>query len=134
MNQHARGTFTVDIQPMTPPPAAGLARSSINKRLQGELDGTTQGEMFSAGDPKLGTAGYVAIEVVTGDLHGRHGTFALQHMGTMDAHGRHMTVLVIPGSGTGELAGISGTFTIDMHDGRHDYVLDYALPGPSPAP
>ena len=134
MTQHARGSFTVDIQPLTPPPAPGLARYSINKSLQGELTGTTQGELFSAGDPKLGTAGYVAIEVVTGELQGRHGSFALQHMATMDVHGRHMTVLVVPGSGTGQLEGIAGTFTIDQHDGRHDYVLDYTVPGAAVSP
>ena len=84
--------------------------------------------MFSAGDPKQGAAGYVAIEVVTGTLPGRHGTFALQHSATMDASGPKMTVLVVPGSATGELKGISGTFTILIEAGKHSYDLDYTLP------
>src|SRR5579875_3840794 len=74
---HAHGTFTVKVQPLSPAPAEGLARFSINKQLQGDLDGTTIGEMFSGGDPKAGAAGYVAVEVVTGSLDGKKGTFAL---------------------------------------------------------
>jgi len=128
MAHHARGTFTVTVHPMSPPPAEGLGRFSINKQIHGDLEATTQGEMFSGGDPKLGAAGYVAIEVVTGTLHGRHGSFALQHSATMDANGPKMTVLVVPGSGTGELAGLLGTFTIKVSDQGHAYDLAYLLP------
>ncbi len=128
MTQHARGTFTVALVPLTPAPAAGLSRFSINKVLQGDIDATTSGEMFSGGDPKQGFAGYVAIEVVTGRLHGKHGGFALQHMATMDANGRKMTVVVVPGSGTGELEGLAGTFAIEIANGQHSYDLEYELP------
>jgi hypothetical protein len=128
MAHHARGTFTVTVHPMSPPPAEGLGRFSINKQIHGDLEATTQGEMFSGGDPKLGAAGYVAIEVVTGTLHGRHGSFALQHSATMDATGPKMTVLVVPGSGTGELAGLLGTFTIKVSEQGHAYDLAYLLP------
>jgi hypothetical protein len=89
---------------------------------------TSKGEMFSGGDPKAGTAGYVAIEMVTGTLAGKHGSFALQHSATMDASGPKMTVIVVPGSGTGELKGIAGTFTIWIEGGQHLYDLDYTLP------
>ena len=68
------------------------------------------------------------------DAGARHGGFALHHTGTMDHNGRHVTVLVLPGSGTGQLAGISGTFSIEQHDGRHEYVLDYKLPGAAVSP
>ena len=128
MTHHARGTFTVDIKPLTPPPAEGLGRFSIDKTISGDLEGSTKGEMFTGGDPKKGVAGYVAIEVFNGTLAGKHGGFALQHSATMDASGRTMSVIVVPGSGTGELKGISGDFGIEIVDGRHHYDLSYALP------
>jgi hypothetical protein len=125
---HARGAFTVDVHPLTPPPADGLGRFSINKQIHGDLEATTKGEMFTGGDPKQGTAGYVAIEVVTGTLDGKAGSFALEHLATMDASGPKMQVIVVPGSGTGELKGISGTFTIKIENGQHSYELNYMLP------
>jgi hypothetical protein len=129
MPQHAHGTFTVDVHPLTPPPAEGLGRFSINKQIHGNLEATTKGEMYSGGDPKQGAAGYVAIEVVTGTLNGKHGSFALQHSATMDATGLKMTVLVVPGSGAGDLKGIAGTFAIHIDKGNHSYDFDYTLPG-----
>ena len=125
---HAHGTFTVKVAPLTPAPAEGLGRFSIDKQIHGDLEATTKGEMFSGGDPKSGVAGYVAIEVVTGTLAGKHGTFALQHSATMDASGPKMTVIVTPGSGTGDLKGIAGTFTIRIEGGQHFYDFDYTLP------
>jgi hypothetical protein len=129
MSHHARGTFTVAILPLSPPPAEGLSRFSINKEIHGDLEATTKGEMFSGGDPKLGAAGYVAIEVVTGTLQGKRGSFALQQIATMDSNGSKITVVVVPGSGTAEMMGIAGTFTIQIADGRHTYDLEYVLPG-----
>jgi Protein of unknown function (DUF3224) len=128
MSHHAQGTFTVNIQPLTPSPAEGLGRFSIDKQIHGDLEATTKGEMFSGGDPKQGAAGYVAIEVVTGTLAGKHGTFALQQMATMDPGGLKLDVVVVPGSGTGELKGIAGTFTIKIAGGQHSYDLEYTLP------
>ena len=83
---------------------------------------------MTAGDPKLGAAGYVAIELVTGSLNTRNGSFALQHMGTMDGSGRKMSVVIVPGSGTGELQGIAGTFRFEIADEEHSYDLEYTLP------
>ena len=128
MTHHAHGTFTVDMKPLTPAPAEGLSRFSIDKQIHGDLEATTKGEMFSGGDYKLGAAGYVAIEVVTGTLAGKHGSFALQQMATMDAGGQKINVVVVPGSGTGDLKGITGTFTIVIADGKHSYDLEYTLP------
>lgn len=125
---HAHGTFTVKVVPLTPAPAEGLGRFSIDKELHGDLEATTRGEMFSGGDFKAGAAGYVAIEVVRGTLAGKHGSFALQHMATLDASGQTMNVVVVPGSGTGELKGITGTFAIVVADGKHSYDLEYSLP------
>ncbi len=98
MTHHAHGTFTVDVHPLTPAPAEGLGRFSIDKQMHGDLEATTKGEMFSGGDPRQGVAGYVAIEVVTGTLAGKHGSFALQHFATMDASGPKMQVIIVPGS------------------------------------
>jgi hypothetical protein len=124
----AHGAFTVDVHPLTPAPAEGLARLSINKQIHGDLEATTIGEMFSGGNPRQGSAGYVAIEVVTGALAGKQGSFALQHFATMDASGTKMQVIIVPGSGTGDLKGIAGTFSIRIESGQHFYDLDYTLP------
>jgi hypothetical protein len=128
MTYHARGTFTVDVHPLTPAPAEGLSRFSIDKQIHGDLEATSKGEMFSGGDPKQGVAGYVAIEVVTGTLKGKNGSFALQHTATMDQSGPKMSVIIVPGSGTSELKGISGTFDIQITNGQHSYDLEYTLP------
>jgi hypothetical protein len=125
---HAQGSFTVDVHPLTPAPAEGIGRYTINKTIHGDLEATTIGEMFTAGDPKQGAAGYVAIEVVTGILAGRHGSFVLQHFACMDGAGPKMEVIAAPGSGTGELKGIEGTFLIRIEDGKHFYDFDYTLP------
>jgi len=125
---HAHGTFTVKTAPLTPAPAEGLARYSIDKEIHGDLEATTKGEMYAGGDYSKGAAGYVAIEMVTGTLGGKHGSFALQHFATMDASGLKMNVQVVPGSGTGELVGIAGTFTITIAGGVHSYDLEYTLP------
>jgi hypothetical protein len=125
---HAQGTFTVDVHPLSPAPAEGIERFSINKTIHGDIEANSIGEMFTAGDPKKGLAGYVAIEFVTGTLSGKHGSFALQHFATMDGNGPKMQVIVVPGSGTGELVGIEGTFTIRVENREHFYEFDYALP------
>lgn len=128
MSHAAHGTYTVDLRPLTPAPAEGLGRFSMIKQIHGDLEATGVGEMFSGGDPKQGMAGYVAIEVVTGTLGGKRGSFALQHFATMDAGGPKMQVIAVPGSGTGALKGIAGRFTIHNDKGAHSYDFDYTLP------
>lgn len=127
MPPHARGTFTVDIKPLTRSPAQGIGRFSIDKTIMGDLDGSTKGEMLSGGDPKQGIAGYVAMELFTGTLAGKHGSFALQHTATMNQSGPKMSVTVVPGSGTDGLKGIAGTFTIELTKGQHFYDFEYEL-------
>jgi hypothetical protein len=127
MPYRARGTFNVKMQPLTPAPAEGLMRLSMNKEIHGDLEASSQGEMISAGDPKIGEAGYVAIERVTGTLEGKSGSFVLQQAATMHAGGHELRIMVTPGSGTGELTGITGTFTITVANGQHSYELEYAL-------
>ena len=113
---HARGTFEVKVQPLTASDIPGVARFSIDKTIHGDLEATTKGEMYTAGAPKAGAAGYVAIEAVTGKLGNKSGSFVLQHFATMDTTGPNMIVKVVPGSGTGELKGIaSGTLRNHHH-------------------
>ena len=132
MTTHAGGTFEVQLNPQKPDnkeaERANLGRMSIDKQFHGELEGTSKGEMLSAGTEVTGSAGYVAIERVSGTLRGRSGTFLLQHSGTMTRGAPQMSVTVVPDSGTGQLAGLAGKMTIEITDGKHSYEFDYTLP------
>jgi hypothetical protein len=128
---HAAGTFDVKTLPLAPDDATSgtpIGHFALDKTFHGELDATSKGEMLGGGDPSKGVAGYVAMENVTGTLNGRSGSFGLQHNGTMDQSGFQLNVIVVPGSGTGELAGIRGTMKITIAAGLHSYELDYSLP------
>ena len=124
----ATGSFEVK---MTPDQGSerSYGRMTMSKQYHGALEATAVGEMLSGGDPKAGTAGYVAIETVTGSLDRKAGTFQLMQWGTMADGKRELKVGVVPGSGTGALAGISGTMTIEIADGKHTYRLEYAVAG-----
>jgi Protein of unknown function (DUF3224) len=127
----AKGSFTVEMKPQAEPSAAdgvSLARMSLDKRFEGDLAGSGKGEMLTALTATKGSAGYVAIERVTGTLHGRSGSFALQHSGTMNRGAQQLSITIVPDSGTGELAGIAGVFKLEIVDGRHLYELAYSLP------
>ena len=100
---------------------------SIDKQFHGDLTGTGKGEMLSAMTAVEGSAGYVAIERVSGCLHGRTGSFVFQHVGIMNRGEQQLTITVVPDSGAGELVGISGSFTIDIVDGQHQYIFTYSL-------
>lgn len=128
----ARGTFEVKLAPLDPADEAGdgnqLGRMSIDKRITGDLQASTRGQMLSALTATKGSAGYVAIERVSGTLHGRRGSFVLQHSGRMDRGAQSLAIHVVPDSGTGELAGLRGEFRLTIADGVHSYELDYSLP------
>lgn len=135
MTKTAKGEFTVSLQPLTFEGAnrgAQLGRMSIDKEISGDLVATTKGQMLSAMTATDGSAGYVAIEQVSGTLDGKTGTFVLQHSGLMDRGEQHLTVVVVPDSGTGELEGISGEFKITIEGGKHYYEFSYSLPGDTP--
>jgi len=130
MNAHASGTFNVTMNPQPPydtAEGATLGRMSINKQFQGDLKASSTVEMLSAITEVKGSAGYVALERVTGTLHGRAGSFVLQHTGTMTRGKAELTVSVVPDSGTAELKGIVGQMTIDVVEGKHLYTFDYSL-------
>ena len=128
MSQIARGTFEVDITPSSPELDGAVNRFELRKRFSGDLAGTGEGLMLSGGDPSTGTAGYVAIETVRGTLGGREGAFALQQSGTMVAGAPTLHYQVVPGSGSGELAGLLGALHLTIEpDGTHRFELEYEL-------
>jgi hypothetical protein len=131
MQATARGSFTVKLKPAFEPnvvDGVSLGRMSLEKRFEGDLAGTGQGEMLTALTPMKGSAGYVAIERFTGSLHGRPGSFVFQHTGTMSQGVQSLGITVVPDSGTGALTGISGTFTLQIVGDRHLYEFTYELP------
>lgn len=130
MTTRASGTFEVRMSPQAPDEGAegvGIGRMLIDKRFEGDLEATSKGQMLAAGTSVAGSAGYVAMEQVTGVLGGRSGAFVLQHSGTMERGAASLTVSVVPDSGTGELEGLTGTMDIIIEEGQHSYVFDYAL-------
>lgn len=131
MPQIAKGSFTVEMKPQGEPRAndgVSTGRLVLNKRFEGDLVAIGQGEMLTALTPVKGSAGYVAIERVTGTLHGKSGSFVLQHSGTMNQGAQQLSIRVVPGSGTGQLTGIEGYFTLSVIEGKHLYEFEYRLP------
>jgi hypothetical protein len=128
---HATGTFEVKLSPQAPDDKAGdptLGRMSIDKQFHGDLEATSKGQMLTAMTDVKGSAGYVAIEQVSGTLNGRHGTFILQHSGTMTHGAPQLSVTVVPDSGTAQLVGLAGKMEIKITDGKHFYDFEYTLP------
>jgi hypothetical protein len=127
----ARGDFDVKLTPEPPvDKAAGstLGRMSIAKQFRGDLAGTSTGQMLTALTDVEGSAGYVALERVTGTLHGKKGSFVLQHSGTMTRGAQRLAITVVPDSATAELVGLAGSLSITIaSDGKHSYDFDYTL-------
>jgi hypothetical protein len=126
----ASGTFEVKMTPQAPDDKAGssaVGRMLLDKEFHGELEGTSKGQMLAFSSSVKGSAGYVAIEEVTGTLNGRSGTFVLQHSGTMTRGTPNLTITVVPDSGTGQLAGLAGKMVIEIADGRHSYKFEYTI-------
>lgn len=125
---HATGPFEVKLTPQDDKLDPTLARMIIDKQFHGDLEGTSKGTMLSAGTAVKGSAGYVAMEIVTGTLHGRSGTFVLQHNATMNRGVPSLSITVVPDSGTGQLTGLTGTMNIIIAEGKHSYDFSYTLP------
>jgi uncharacterized protein DUF3224 len=132
MTRHATGPFDVKVSPLPlagPAEEATLGRMSLEKQYYGDLEATATGQMLTVSTEVQGSGVYVAIERVSGTLHGRKGTFALYHQGVMARGEPHLEVTVVPDSGTGELAGLAGTLRILIAEGgKHSYDFEYALP------
>ena len=131
MTKHASGTFEVKLNPQEDKvgdPTVG--RMSLDKQFHGDIEAVSLGQMLTALTETEGSAGYVAIERVTGKLHGLKGSFALQHSGTMTRGVPQLSITVVPDSGTGQLTGLAGTMTINIADKKHSYDFHYTLAQP----
>jgi len=131
MTQHATGPFDVKLTPLDPAFKTednSLGRMSIDKQFHGALEASSKGEMLTAATSVKGSAGYVAIERVTGKLDGLTGSFTLQHTATMNRGTPTLSITVVPDSATGQLAGLAGTMTIIITNGKHSYDFAYTLP------
>lgn len=132
MTQHASGPFDVKLTPQKPDSEvaqeANLGRMTIDKHFHGDLEATSKGEMIATQTEVKGSAGYVAMERVTGTLKGHRGSFVLQHSATMFRGAPTLSITVVPDSGTEELKGITGTMNIIIApDGKHSYEFDYTI-------
>ncbi len=127
----ASGTFEVKLNPQDQGADMPVGRMQIDKQFQGDLAGTSKGQMLmaSAGSVK-DSAGYVAIEKVTGTLNGRRGSFYLQHNGVMTRGVGELTITVVPDSGTDQLVGLRGKMNIIIAKGKHSYEFEYSLGEP----
>ena len=127
MTTHASGTFEVKLTPQASESEASLARHALDKQFHGDLEARSKGQMLSAGTKVKGSAGYVAVEQVTGTLHGWEGSFVLLHRGIMTRGAPELTITVVPDSGTGALVGLAGGMAIQIADGKHSYDFEYTL-------
>lgn len=131
MSTMAKGAFTVKMTPQTWSEGSvdhTLGRFLLDKQYSGDLEAASQGQMLSSGSGAQGSSGaYVALEKVTGTLHGRKGSFALYHVGIMNSGVPELKISVVPGSGAGELQGLAGDMTIQIADGKHSYEFSYTL-------
>jgi len=134
---HAQGTFDVKLTPQGEDDkrdGATTGRATADKQYHGDLEGTGKGEMLSALADVKGSGSYVAIERVSGTLHGRKGTFVLDHRGRMTRGAQELEINVVPDSGTGELAGLTGRMVITITAGKHEYDFEYVLPAAGARP
>ena len=127
MANNAKGTFEVKLTPEEAGAGSVVGRMTITKNFAGDIVGTSEGLMVMTGTAVQGSAGYVALEKVTGSVHGRSGTFYLQHSGIMRRGEGQLTIVVVPDSGTDELTGLDGKFGITITEGNHFYDFEYTL-------
>jgi len=130
VSKRISGTFEVKLAPQAEDKGEGstLGRMSIDKQFHGDLEANSKGEMLTAMTEAKGSAGYVAIERVSGTLEGRKGSFVLLHRGIMTGGEQDLSITVVPDSGSGELVGLAGKMDVRIADGEHFYDLEYTLP------
>lgn len=131
--RHVEGPFTVKMTPEDFSDAhegVVISRLRLEKVFTGALTGTSLGQFIPVGTPVKTSAGYLAVERISGTLEGRAGSFVVMHLGKMTRGAPSLQLELVPDSGTGALQGLSGTMQIRVEpDGRHFYVLDYELEG-----
>lgn len=98
-----------------------LARVTVTKVFTGDIEGQSVAQLLMAGNP-VG-AGYLASELFTGSVGTRSGSFVVQHGGLVDAGDAHSFGSIVPGSGTGELAGVRGEAIYANNDEGHTLTL-----------
>lgn len=131
---HAYGNFQVKLsnaQPSEIGKEAGLGRMTIDKLWSGDIQGSSKGEMLTAQTAGTGSLAYAALELVTATLAEKSGSFLLQHKASMlqsNPGGAVLEIMVVPHSGTGQLAGLSGELHLDTDSGDHRYDFVYELP------
>lgn len=125
----ASGPFEVKLNPQQDNLDPTLGRMILDKQFRGDLEATSKGQMLTGATPVQGSGVYVAIEKVTGTLQGRRGAFLLHHTGIMHKGAPSLTISVVPDSGTEQLAGLSGSMTIQIAEGKHSYNFEYKLEG-----
>ncbi len=124
------GRFEVNL---TPHPSTDQARGAFSQRMLidktffGDLKGTSIGEMMATRTAVENSAGYVAIERITGSLLGKSGSFVLQHSSLMNRGEPIQSITVIPDSGTGQLEGLRGSMIIRIEEKQHFYDFDFEL-------
>ncbi|MEZ4895345.1 MAG: DUF3224 domain-containing protein [Saprospiraceae bacterium] len=129
MNQYvAKGTFEVKMNPQSQEQVGThtMGRYLLDKQFIGDLEAASTVEMLAAGTEN-GAGAYVAIERITGKLHGKAGTIILTHTGTRTQTSQELRVAVVPGCSTGDLAGLTGTMEIIIENKIHHYVFTYQL-------
>ncbi|PYP80880.1 MAG: DUF3224 domain-containing protein [Gemmatimonadetes bacterium] len=127
MPTHATGPFDVTITPQQTADDAPVARMTLYKEFHGDLEAIAYGEMLAAHEPLTGAGVYVAIDRVTGTLHGKGGSFLMAHRGIRNADGQSLDIVIVPGSGTGQLTGITGSVGIEIVEKKHFYTIEYEL-------
>ncbi len=124
---HASGSFDVTLTKQETAPDAAVARNLLYKEFHGDLEAIAKGEMLAAFEPLTNAGVYVAIDRVSGTLHGKSGSFLIAHRGIANADGQQLDIVIVAGSGTGQLSGISGTMGITIVEKKHFYTVDYTL-------
>ena len=137
MLNHATGTFDEVVTPLSlydksAPPTLG--RRAFEKHIHGDIEGVSKGEMLITKTSVEGSQAYVAIEYFAGTFKGHYGTFVLQHKGILNQGKLDLVLNVVPDSGSGAFAGVTGTFNIAIVNGKHTYDFAYTLPEPPKEP
>jgi hypothetical protein len=127
MPHHAKGPFDVKVTPQESAADAAVARMLLYKEFHGDLEAIAHGEMMAAGEPLTNAGVYVAIDRVTGTLHGRSGSFLMAHRGIRNTDGQELSIVIVAGSGTGQLTGITGTVGIEIVGKAHSYSIEYEM-------
>jgi hypothetical protein len=124
---HASGSFDVTLTKQDTAPDAAVSRNLLYKEFHGDLEAVAKGEMLAAFEPLTNAGVYVAIDRVSGTLHDKSGSFLIAHRGIANADGQKLEIVIVPGSGTGQLSEITGTMGIEIVEKKHFYTVDYEL-------